>query len=357
MTDYSSFPTLTAINAADPTRTLTLRSKFVREWNARMARLTTAVMTSVVTNDALGLEQLNAQPRVQADDGPKIIPGKPGEWTYRWSQDRIKAFLQWLDEAVNKSLLEVVVRPGTNRPGGEPWSDYYIRSAYQSGLQRTMAEVKRRSNTLAQQLGLAESAFMPAFTSTGKAVSALMMQPFHADRLALMYTRTFEELKGITTDMSKQMAQILTKGMAQGLNPREMGKALAEKVPGIAESGALRKAQVRGQLIARTEVIHTHAQATLNEFYALEEASDTVFLVRWLATKDTRTRPAHARLVDPHEGYDGLVMTKEEAYGRVGRPNCRCCLVPYIPEVEGMPEKVTDAAREICEQVLKDKGE
>ena len=315
MTDYSAF----FINqqAADPTRTLTLRSKWSADWSRRVNALKKAVLKSVVDQDCFGLNQPDNRVFVQAE----LPPSQPRQFAYRWSHEKIEAFMEWLRQMEERGLLEITLRD-TLRPGGEPWSNIYVRSAYQRGLAYALDNVRRNSAELGALLGMVESDLPPTFRNTGELVSMLMNQPFHADRLGLMYTRVFDELKGVTRDMDNRISQVLTRGMAEGKNPRELGKMLSDGIPDLHIGSPFRKAEVRGQLIARTEVIHVHAQAALNEYEAIENAHGEVILVEWVATKDSRTRPAHARLVDPHRGYDGLVMTREEAYGRIGEPNC-----------------------------------
>lgn len=342
MTDYVSF--YNNQTSADPTRTLSLRSRWVADWNRRIARLKRAVWQSVVANDAFGLREdksrLGSTLLAQVATPPLPV-AQPKQWAYRWSHEKVEAFMSWLKEMESRSLLEVTERPGTLRPGGEPWSNVYVRSAYQSGLRRAMDEVNRRSRELGRTLGLTEDMLPPTFHPTGGAISAVMKQPFHADRLALAYTRVFDELKGVTAEMDKQISRALAMGIAEGQNPRDIGETIARRIEAIGET--------RGRLIARTETIHIHQQAALNEYYAVEEYTGETMLVQWKATMDSRTRDKHAER-------NMRVYTKEEAYKLIGEPNCRCALLPWIPSVQGMPEKATAAARAACEKALKEAG-
>ena len=342
MTDYTSF--YNNQTSADPTRTLSLRSRWVADWNRRVARLKRAIWQSVVANDAFGLREdkshLGSTLLAQAATPPLPV-AQPKQWAYRWSHEKVEAFMAWLKEMESRSLLEVTERPGTLRPGGEPWSNVYVRSAYQSGLRRAMDEVNRRSRELGRTLGLTEDMLPPTFHPTGGAISAVMKQPFHADRLALAYTRVFDELKGVTAEMDKQISRALAMGIAEGQNPRDIGETIARRIEAIGET--------RGRLIARTETIHIHQQAALNEYYAVEEYTGETMLVQWKATMDSRTRDKHAER-------NMRVYTKEEAYKLIGEPNCRCALLPWIPSVQGMPEKATAAARAACEKALKEAG-
>ncbi len=328
MTDYSAF----YINQAssDPTRTLTLRSKWVAENNRRFAMLKAVIRKSVVDNDGFGLRE-----RGHFQAQASLPPAAPRAWAYRWSHEKVDAFMKWLKEMEEKSILEIVHRPGTLRPEGEPWTNLYVRSTYQRGLSMAMARVRERSIQMGSLLGLGEADFPPTFLPTGRAISAIMAQPFHADRLALAYTRVFDELKGVSAAMDQQISRELTRGIAQGLNPRDIGDKIADRVEKIGAT--------RGRLIARTETIHVHAQAALNEYYSVEQNTGEVVLIQWSATMDSRTRDTH---IERHN----RVYTKEEAYALIGEPNCRCALLPYIPAIQGVPEKASDAAMAVCQR-------
>jgi SPP1 gp7 family putative phage head morphogenesis protein len=329
MTDFRAF--YTNERSADPTRTLTLRSRWTADWNRRIAALQKAIKTSVVDNDGFGLEEKNKPfMLVQAfAELPPLTPAPMGKWAYRWSHEKVSSFMAWLREMEERSLLQITNR-STLRPGGEPWSNQYVQSAYQMGLSYAMDNVRRRAGSLARDLGIPDIDLPPSFRSVGDTISALMNQPFHADRLALAYTRVFDELKGVTAAMDQQISRVLSEGLAQGLNPRDIGAKIADRVEKIGGT--------RGRLIARTEVINVHQQAALNEYYATENATGEVVLIEWNATMDARTRDTHA---ERH----GRVYTKEEAYALIGEPNCRCALLPYIPAVQGIPKKATQAAR------------
>lgn len=337
MTDFRAF--YLNQRSADPTGTLSLRTRWVNDWNRRISALQKAIKEKVVTQDFF---ELNLKPnpfQIQASD--PVTRGKVGGWTYRWKPEKVSEFMGWLKGMEERSLLEIVNRVDTLRPEGEPWSNQYIRSAYQRGLSYALDNIRQRSAELARNLGLDDADLPPSFRSTGGAISVLMNQPFHADRLALAYTRTFEELKGVTAVMDQQISRTLAEGLAQGLNPRQIGDKIADRVEKIGGT--------RGRLIARTEVINVHQQAALNEYYATENATGEVVLIEWNATMDSRTRDTHA---ERH----GRVYTKEEAYALIGEPNCRCALLPYIPAVQGMPQKATQAAKEAVRKAI-DKSE
>jgi hypothetical protein len=47
-------------------------------------------------------------------------------------------------------------------------------------------------------------------------VNAAFFRPVHADRVGLIYTRAFTDLKGITDAMDASNSRVLTQGIAEG---------------------------------------------------------------------------------------------------------------------------------------------
>jgi len=134
-----------------------------------------------------------------------------------------------------------------------------------------------------------------------------MLQPFHADRAALIYTRAFNGMKGVTEAMKAQMAHVLATGMAEGRHPWQIARRLADRVDKIGIT--------RARLIARTETARAHRQATLNEFEALEGIVGEEIFGQWWTALDERVRPRHRE-------WHGKVYTREVLATMVGEPNC-----------------------------------
>jgi SPP1 gp7 family putative phage head morphogenesis protein len=103
--------------------------------------------------------------------------------------------------------------------------------------------------------------------------------------------------------------------MAEGRSPLDIAEALVDRVE--------RVGLTRARLIARTEVIGAHAEATLN---AYEEAGVTGVEVEaeWTTAGDDRVCPEC-------ESMEGRSFTLAEARGMIpAHPNCRCAFLPKI---------------------------
>lgn len=276
--------------AQDPTRTLTLRRQFIADVTRRLAGLKRDIRTSITERDALHLQPGRLVAAAAAS---------PRQFAYSWDSQKVTAFMEWLRKEEQEGLLEVTRRPGAVGP--EPWSNVYIRSAYQKGL----AEGRSR-------LHQAVSAYANATP-----VSAAFYQPFHAQRVGLIYTRAFEALRGISAAMSSQMSQVLARGMAEGTGPYEIARRLTNRVDAIGI--------VRARTIARTEVVAAHNMASLGEYEQAESIIGDKVKVEWWTALDERVRSSHA-------ARHGRIYTREEALPLLGEPNCRCTLLPVVEE-------------------------
>jgi SPP1 gp7 family putative phage head morphogenesis protein len=283
----------------DPTRTIMLRRQFSAAMTRRFRALKGDIRRTIIENDALGLAR-----------SPKVLAAAPpGAFIYTRTTDKVDAFMKWLRAQEETGILELTYVPGAT--GAAPWSNTYIRSAYQRG----MVEARNKLR--------AGGADIAAFGSTGETLSAVFNRPFHADRVGLIYTRAYNELKGITEAMDQQISRELAKGLAEGTGPYEMARRINNRVDAIGIN--------RARLLARTEVVQSLNTAALNEFEAAEAVIGEEVLVQWHTAQDERVRGAH-------RARHGRVYKKEHARALIGEPNCRCALLPYIESIQGAVE-------------------
>lgn len=277
-------PRLTVLSAAtdrDPTRTAALRQRFAQDATGRLIRLRADLRRGVVLDDAFGLRTLAA-------------PG-PRQFAMSWDPAKVESFMAWLEEQERAGILETVRR--ADAAGPEPWSNMYVRSAYQRGL----AEAHGR---LAVLLGVEPGELAVRFN-----------QPFHLQRVALLYTRAFDALKGVTAAMNSQMSRELALGLAAGEGPDIIARRLTKRVDAIGI--------VRARLIARTEVVAAHNMGALAEYEQAEQVLGEPVLVRWWTALDERVRPRHR---ERH----GKIYRREEALPLLGEPGCRCSLIGQV---------------------------
>jgi SPP1 gp7 family putative phage head morphogenesis protein len=278
----------------DPTRTAGVRRAYGAALRRRMDGLKRLVWETIVTNDALYLEKRDSSVlRVFA----RAQAGKK----YDWPTDpagKADAFMDWLQDAIDSDILGVEQRDGRRITLRDEWQNMYVRSSYSRSVEAASTALKRGGLEL---------------PTTG--LAAVFGKPIHANTLAILYTRNFNELRGITEAMSAAISRELTTGMAQGLGPRQIAALLNQRVDRIGITRAL--------TLARTEIIHAYADGTLNRY---EE-----FGVKGVRGKAELSTAGDDNVCPICASLDGREYSIAEARGVIPvHPNCRCAWLPVI---------------------------
>lgn len=276
----------------DPTRTTALRGRYIAAMRRRFMVVAHAVYDLVGKRDVLGL----------APPGPLKLNIEAGEWRFETDSRKVGLFLAWLQEQIDNGILETV------GDVGDTWPVEYVLSAYKVGVVRAFTD------TLP-----AAAVGNPAFYAGTKAqfLQEAFASPVAVSKLQLLFTRNFEQLRGITADMSAKMARVLTEGLARGDHPYDVAKALVKTIDGISRQ--------RAEKLARTEIIYAHAEGQLDSFerLGLEEVG---LAAEWSTAGDERVCPRCA-------AEEGKIYSIREAHGLIPlHPNCRCCWLPVAVE-------------------------
>lgn len=213
--------------------------------------------------------------------------------------------MTWLHEQEVANGL--TVRPGATvrSSASNAWTATYVESAYQRGLNSAASKLRGAGASV-----------------SGRWVEAAFRRPIHADRLGIAYTRAFSELKGITDAMDQQISRVLAEGLSRGAGPLDIARGIVDRVDlarGIVDR--VDKAVTRARMLARTEVINAHAEASLN---AYQEAglSGVQVEAEWLTAADAC--PLCVELSEK-------TYTLEQARGKIpAHPNCRCAFAPLV---------------------------
>lgn len=237
-------------NRYDPTRTTSLRNRFSADMGRRFSALRRLVWKTIVEDDCFGL-------------GPpykRFRPTVHAKFDFPSSQAKVDGFMDWLKEQQDQGILETITSPRLGQSMGEPWTNVYIKDTYERGVQRARYEMGQAGYDV------------PGMEFTG-GISASMFNPFHVDRVATLYTRAFSGLKGITDAMDMQISHVLAQGIADGDNPLKLARKMNYVISGMGQDlgvtdslGRFIPAERRARMLARTEVIRAHAQATLTEY-------------------------------------------------------------------------------------------
>lgn len=249
-----------------------------------------------------------------SDDGIERNQVEPIPQVFRFEHiddsRRIDAFLEWLKRQERMGVFQIIQRDG----------NYYIRHTYEDGI--------RHAEEALQGQGVD--------TDTLRNIFAL---PVHRDVLQRLFTRNFEELEGITAEMNRQIARELTRGFGQGLGPEQIARNIRNVVDDIGVN--------RSRLLARTEVINAHSEATLNRYESVGVREVTVkaeirtagdqrvcpvcIAIAAGGPYETETIRSGTFRYDPDDDAEAPPnLLGDYPYKPPIHPNCRCSLLPYV---------------------------
>lgn len=141
---------------------------------------------------------------------------------------------------------------------------------------------------------------------------------FFQNEVDILQAKNFTLLRGITDVMNQQIKNMLIQGIHQGQNPRDVAQIISDRILSIGRT--------RAEILARTETIGAHADATLNRFelYGLNHVAGQAEI---LTAHDNRVCEICA-------GLDGTIFTIAEARGIIPlHPRCRCCWLPVVDKI------------------------
>jgi hypothetical protein len=232
-----------------------------------------------------------------------------GRYAFLTSPQKVKQFQTWLQQQIDAGLLQVV--------GGmkdKPWTAEYVESAWRKGMLRAYTDVRKQdlSKTAQWYAGTKEQWLKSAF-----------LQPEMMSKVELLATRAFEGMKGVTASMSTQMSRILADGLANGWGPQKVAKQMTDAIGSLTRSRAL--------VVARTELIHAHAEGMLDGFEALgikEVGIEAEFDVSTADDPLVCDRCNDVAKAGPY--------SIEELRGMIPiHPNCRCSPKYHVEQKKG----------------------
>ena len=273
----------------DPTRTAGIRRAFVAEMTRRIKSMKRLITDLIVTEDAFGFRLKTKSPN------PLSLQQR---FAFETDASKVKSYKAWFKEQVDGNILQV------EGDLHKPWTNRYVDSAYRKGAVRAYTDTHKEA--------LAQS---PDFYkgSQEQFLRDSFAQPEMVSKLELVSTRAFENLKGITEQMSAETGRLLADGLANGLGPRQIARNIHKAMDNISRKRAL--------VLARTETAYAHSEGQLDSFEHLNVKTIKI-MAEWSTAGDDRVCPQCSPL-------EGTVMTIKEARGIIPRhPNCRCAWIP-----------------------------
>jgi SPP1 gp7 family putative phage head morphogenesis protein len=296
---------------ADPTRTVTLRNRFRGELLSRFNRLRYEIVKVIEDDDIFGLKG-------PSRSAPEVMIGNAREWRFFSLPGKVSAFNSWLRTKIQTTILDPL-------SAGRRTLRAYIEEGLQKGAGRSYDDFKDKPQA---RFKPGEGAFYEG--SKRDFLKNSFRQPVAAEKVELLVSRTFEELKGVTDAMAQGIARTLADGLVQGKSPRDIAKDLTAQVDGVGKK--------RAELLAHTEIIRAHADGQLIAIEAMG-VTELGVEVEWLITPDKKLCPKCRAL-------KGVTFSIEEARGLIPRhPRCRCSFAPAGVGEDTEEQKNTKAAR------------
>ncbi|EKL0728836.1 phage head morphogenesis protein, partial [Enterobacter hormaechei] len=166
----------------------------------------------------------------------------------------------------------------------------------------------------------------PVYAAGRDSLASILASDPYQQRMALVHARVFEEMKGLTADVKRDMARVLTDGVGRGLNPLDIARNLTDQT-GIEKRRANR--------IARTEVTTALRRAKWDEDQEANDLYGLKTLLVHISALSLTTRHTHA-VRHAH------LYTNEEArdwYSKDGNSiNCKCSQQSVLVDADGNPE-------------------
>ena len=279
----------------DPSRTTLLRKKYMADMKRRFSAVSRAIEELIVKDDALGL--ITSEPLTFQQQVPRQA------WRFKSDANKVKSYRKWLQQQIDAKILTV------DAVSGKPWTATYAESAYRKGMTRAYTQI--HSTELAKSVDFYEG-------SKAQFIKDVFAQPAVLSKIELMYTRAFDELKGVTAVMGQQMSRTLAAGLIKGDGPRAIARELRKNVSNLTKT--------RAMVIARTEVIMVHAEGQLDAFEMLG-VEEVGIMAEWLTAGDNR-------VCEDCGALSGQVFTIDEARGMLPlHPNCRCAWIPFVKKL------------------------
>lgn len=280
----------------DPTKTLEQRQAFLQDIRGRFRRVSGVIRRTIgYENDAFDLSENDKLDATEAYDYPT-------------DSGKIQAFIEDLKEWIRGEILEPANFSELRE--GEHWTSEYIENAYLIGRNVAIGRLK--------QAGVSVS---------NRPDAELLQTRTSVKSLSDLYTRTYEDLADITDDMAGVIRRELTKGFAEGENPKAIAGRITSEVKEMQRT--------RAETLARSEVINAATDATFDEY---EKAGvDVVSHGEWQTAMDTDVcafcrRLGGEQFTISEFRANHAVRFREQVYrlNFPAHPNGRCVPTPVV---------------------------
>lgn len=224
-------------------------------------------------------------------------------YEFRTMPEALETMMESTGELIDQIMLE----------GGSRalwFMEGYIEPAYRRGTSMSMTNIAAQSRD---------------YAASRPSLEALLNSAPYQRRLGLLRAREFEEMKGLSDGIKKDMAQILTDGMGRGLNPRDIADNMTKQIP---------IEQRRAHRIARTEIPQAFKTARRQESQqAMNDFGFRIMMMHLSAMSPTTRRNHAMRNATLH-----TIEEQEQWYSEDGNAiNCKCSEIETLVDENGEP--------------------
>jgi hypothetical protein len=224
-------------------------------------------------------------------------------YDFRTSPEVLLTMMDSTGELIDQIMLEGGARSLWFMEG-------YIEPVYRRGTSMSMTNIAAQSRDYANSRSSLES---------------LLTSAPYQRRLGLLKAREFEEMKGLSDGIKKDLAQILTDGMGRGLNPRDIAENMTKQIP---------IEQRRAHRIARTEIPQSFKVARRQESrQAMNEFGFRILMMHLSAMSPTTRRTHAERNATLH-----TIEDQQDWYAQDANSiNCKCSEIETLVDENGEP--------------------
>lgn len=265
----------------------TLERQYGQRLRGRFIKIRAAMRRGIVEFDVFGLDRDDSPPvgsRTEqlADEwDPRELT--PAEYSPNDPARNHDRFMAWLRREQERGVVNLVSRN----------NNLYVRNAANRGVR--YAEARLRA--LGRPVDSAE-------------LEEVFNAPTNANSLRLLFQRNYELLDGLTSDVSRQVSEVLSRGFAQGQGTAEIARGIADRIDSVGLN--------RAELISRHEI-----QYAANQAAQLRYRQHGVQTVRAIGTNPCSECAGHIAS-NPYP------LNDLPGGGPPWHPRCRCTIVPVL---------------------------
>ena len=230
-------------------------------------------------------------------------------YSYDISTERYNSINDFIERLLYSEILESL-------DGRRP-QNWFYQSYLSSATQDAIRDTIQSSKNMAEPSIVGDEIAMMI-----RQLDADAFNPQQINSLNLVYSRVFNEMKGLTDSMKVNLSETLTRGMASGLGIQQLTRDVAKRV-GVGFS--------RAQRISRTEIMGAYRTAQRDKTRQINKDiyGNSPFIQKqlWFSALAMTSRPHH--VAKHSEIYS--IQEVEEFYSEAANSiNCMCHQSPIL---------------------------